>query len=41
MSTSYQDFLERRAQLDGDHGFSPDWMPDFLLLDADQTGATS
>lgn len=25
MSTSYQDFLERRAQLDGDHGFSSFW----------------
>lgn len=29
--TTYLDFLDRRAQLDGDHGFTPDWMPDFLF----------
>lgn len=28
---SYAEFLARRAQLDGDHGFAPDWMPDFLF----------
>lgn len=28
---SYAAFLERRTQLDGDHGFSPVWMPDFLF----------
>ena len=22
----YSDFLDRRAQLDGDHGFAPDWL---------------
>jgi hypothetical protein len=27
---SYADFLERRAQLDGDFGFAPVWVPDFL-----------
>lgn len=29
--TSYQEFLTRRAQLDGDHGFTPTWMPGFLF----------
>jgi hypothetical protein len=27
---SYAEFLARRAQLGGDHGFDPAWMPDFL-----------
>jgi hypothetical protein len=27
----YQAFLERKAQLGGDHGFDPVWMPDFLF----------
>lgn len=31
MTTSYSEFLERRAQLDGGHGFTPLWMPDFLF----------
>ncbi len=30
MST-YQAFLERKTQLDGMHGFDPDWMPEFLF----------
>lgn len=30
MST-YTEFLERRSQLDGDHGFEPNWMPGFLF----------
>jgi hypothetical protein len=29
--TSYAEFLERRAQLEGMHGFEPEWMPDFLF----------
>ena len=28
---TYTEFLERRSQLDGDHGFDPVWMPDFLF----------
>lgn len=32
MSTiTYADFLERRRQLDGDHGFEPIWLPDWLF----------
>jgi len=27
----YEDFLQRKAQIDGEHGFSPVWMPDFLF----------
>jgi hypothetical protein len=27
----YQTFLETKAQLDGDHGFDPSWMPDYLF----------
>lgn len=27
----YQAFLERKAQLGGNHGFNPVWMPDFLF----------
>jgi hypothetical protein len=27
----YQEFLARKAQLDGDHGFDPVWTPDFLF----------
>ncbi|PRY56482.1 DEAD/DEAH box helicase [Glycomyces artemisiae] len=27
----YTAFLERRSQLDGDHGFEPVWMPEFLF----------
>jgi hypothetical protein len=27
----YLALLERKAQLDGDHGFAPEWMPDFLF----------
>lgn len=29
--TTYADFLERKTQLDGDDGFEPNWMPDFLF----------
>ena len=28
---SYDDFLESKAQLGGEHGFYPNWMPDFLF----------
>lgn len=28
---SYQDFLAMKAQLDGDHGFEPLWVPEFLF----------
>lgn len=28
---SYTEFLQRKAQLDGDHGFKPVWTPDFLF----------
>lgn len=28
--TSYQDFLARRAQVAGDSGFEPTWLPDYL-----------
>ena len=28
---SYADFLAVKTQLDGDHGFEPEWMPDFLF----------
>jgi hypothetical protein len=28
---SYADFIHDKSQLDGDHGFSPVWMPDFLF----------
>lgn len=27
---SYQQFIERKSQLDGNHGFKPLWIPDFL-----------
>lgn len=27
----YEDFLNNKAQLGGNHGFSPIWMPDFLF----------
>src|SRR3990167_757681 len=30
-STDYRNFLARKAQLDGDHGFDPVWMPDCLF----------
>ena len=29
--TGYQQFLERKTQLDGMHGFDPSWSPDFLF----------
>ena len=29
--TDYLDFLDRKSQLDGNHGFPPFWMPDFLF----------
>ena len=29
--SSYEEFLERKAQLGGEHGFSPIWDPDFLF----------
>lgn len=29
--TEYEAFLERKAQLGGDHGFTPIWMPDWLF----------
>ncbi len=28
---SYEDFLNRKRQLGGDHGFDPVWMPEFLF----------
>ncbi len=28
---SYDDFLQTKSQLGGDHGFKPNWMPDFLI----------
>lgn len=31
VANDYRSFLERKAQLDGDHGFDPIWMPDFLF----------
>lgn len=31
MGDNYAEFLERRAQLDGEHGFTPEWMPTFLF----------
>ena len=27
----YQEFLQAKAQLEGDHGFAPVWVPDFLF----------
>ena len=27
----YEQFLERKTQLGGDHGFDPVWMPDMLF----------
>lgn len=30
-NTNYEAFLDRRTQLDGDHGFNPLWIPDFLF----------
>jgi len=29
--TAYAEFIERKTQLDGMHGFEPEWMPDFLF----------
>lgn len=29
--SSYQEFLERKTQLDGMHGFEPSWLPEFLF----------
>lgn len=29
--SDYVDFLERKSQLGGNHGFAPVWMPDFLF----------
>lgn len=31
MTATYQDFLQRKAQLGGDHGFEPDRLPAFLF----------
>jgi len=31
MDSAYGAFLDRKAQLGGDHGFAPKWMPDFLF----------
>lgn len=31
MSTTYQDFIARKSQLGGDHGFEPVWMPEWLF----------
>jgi hypothetical protein len=31
MPNEYADFLKRKSQLGGDHGFDPLWMPDFLF----------
>jgi hypothetical protein len=30
-TTDYAAFLARKAQLGGDHGFAPDWLPDYLF----------
>jgi hypothetical protein len=30
-ASSYEDFLERKRQIGGNHGFEPLWMPDFLF----------
>jgi hypothetical protein len=30
-AVTYSDFLERKTQLGGQHGFAPEWMPDFLF----------
>lgn len=30
-ASSYPDFLDRKAQLDGDHGFAPSFVPDYLF----------
>lgn len=30
-ASDYQAFIEQKAQLDGDHGFAPVWMPNFLF----------
>ncbi len=29
--SAYAEFLERKTQLDGQHGFDPEWTPDFLF----------
>lgn len=29
--TAYAEFIERKRQLEGNHGFDPVWMPDFLF----------
>jgi hypothetical protein len=31
MVASYDSFLESKSQLGGEHGFKPNWMPDFLM----------
>lgn len=31
MSVSYAEFLASKAQLDGDHGFAPTWLPEWLF----------
>ncbi len=31
MGVTYADFLERKTQLDGMHGFEPNFEPDFLF----------
>jgi hypothetical protein len=31
LNGSYDSFLSRKAQLGGDHGFTPEYMPDFLF----------
>src|SRR5574343_116807 len=30
-AVSYADFLAEKAQLEGNHGFSPVWLPEFLF----------
>ena len=29
--TAYAEFIERKTQLDGEHGFAPEYLPDFLF----------
>jgi len=31
MTATYSEFLQRKAQLGGQHGFAPVWMPSFLF----------
>lgn len=31
MSTAYHDFIASKSQHTGDHGFAPDWLPEWLF----------